>query len=66
MAIITGDKQRTVNMARLALIGSHVVNGVSELHTNILKERVFRDFYEMMPEKFKNVTNGITPRRWLQ
>lgn len=66
MAIITGDKQRTVNMARLALIGSHVVNGVSELHTNILKERVFRDFYEMMSEKFKNVTNGITPRRWLQ
>jgi len=66
IAIITGDKQQTVNMARLALIGSHVVNGVSELHTNILKERVFRDFYEMMPEKFKNVTNGITPRRWLQ
>jgi starch phosphorylase len=66
MAIITGDKERTVNMARLALIGSHAVNGVSELHTNILKERVFKDFYEMMPEKFKNVTNGITPRRWLQ
>ncbi|MBP1747006.1 MAG: glycogen/starch/alpha-glucan phosphorylase [Deltaproteobacteria bacterium] len=65
-AIITGDKERTVNMARLALIGSHSVNGVSELHTNILKERVFKDFYEMMPEKFKNVTNGITPRRWLQ
>ena len=66
MAIITGDKERVVNMARLALIGSHVVNGVSELHTDILKERVFKDFYEMMPEKFKNVTNGITPRRWLQ
>jgi glycogen phosphorylase len=66
MAIITGDKERTVNMARLALIGSHAVNGVSELHTSILKERVFKDFYEMMPEKFKNVTNGITPRRWLQ
>jgi len=66
MAIITGDKERNVNMARLALIGSHVVNGVSELHTNILKERVFKDFYEMMPDKFKNVTNGITPRRWLQ
>jgi starch phosphorylase len=65
MAIITGDKERTVNMARLALIGSQTVNGVSELHTNILKERVFKDFYEMMPEKFQNVTNGITPRRWL-
>lgn len=65
MAIITGDKDRSVNMARLALIGSHTVNGVSELHTNILKERVFKDFYEVMPEKFQNVTNGITPRRWL-
>jgi starch phosphorylase len=65
MGILTGDKDRSVNMARLALIGSHTVNGVSELHTNILKERVFRDFFEMMPEKFQNVTNGITPRRWL-
>jgi starch phosphorylase len=65
MGILTGDKDRSVNMARLALIGSHTVNGVSELHTNILKETVFRDFFEMMPEKFQNVTNGITPRRWL-
>jgi len=65
MAIITGDGERSVNMARLAIIGSHSVNGVSELHTGILKQSVFRDFNEMMPEKFKNVTNGITPRRWL-
>jgi len=65
MAIITGDVERSVNMARLAIIGSHSVNGVSELHTDILKQSVFRDFNEMMPEKFKNVTNGITPRRWL-
>ncbi|MCX5816953.1 MAG: glycogen/starch/alpha-glucan phosphorylase [Proteobacteria bacterium] len=65
MAIITGDGERSVNMARLAIIGSHSVNGVSELHTDILKQSVFRDFNEMMPEKFKNVTNGITPRRWL-
>jgi len=65
MTIITGEKDRSVNMARLALIGSHTVNGVSGLHTDILKERVFGDFFEMMPEKFKNVTNGITPRRWL-
>jgi starch phosphorylase len=65
MTIITGDRERVVNMARLALIGSHAVNGVSELHTNILKERVFKDYYEMMPEKFQNITNGITPRRWL-
>jgi starch phosphorylase len=65
MGIITGDKDRSINMARLALIGSHTVNGVSELHTDILKNRVFEDFYKMMPEKFQNVTNGITPRRWL-
>ncbi len=65
MAIISGDGERKVNMARLAIIGSSSVNGVSELHTDILKKSVFRDFYEMMPDKFKNVTNGITPRRWL-
>ena len=65
MAIITGDGKRNVNMARLAIVGSHAVNGVSALHSDILKERVFKDFYEMMPEKFLNVTNGITPRRWL-
>ncbi|MBA4417310.1 MAG: glycogen phosphorylase [Syntrophus sp. (in: bacteria)] len=65
MAIITGDGERIINMARLAIVGSHMVNGVSELHTNILKEHVFRDFHEMMPERFDNVTNGITPRRWL-
>ncbi len=65
MAIITGDGKRNVNMARLAIVGSHAVNGVSALHSEILKERVFKDFYEMMPEKFHNVTNGITPRRWL-
>jgi starch phosphorylase len=65
MSIISGDGERTVNMARLAIIGSHSVNGVSELHSEILKKDVFKDFFEMMPEKFKNVTNGITPRRWL-
>lgn len=65
MGIITGDKDRIVNMARLAVIGSHAVNGVSELHTDILKQRVFQDFFDMMPEKFQNVTNGVTPRRWL-
>jgi len=65
MAIISGDRERAVNMARLAIIGSHSVNGVSELHSDILKQSVFKDFFEMMPEKFKNITNGITPRRWL-
>lgn len=65
MAIVTGDRERVLNMARLALVGCHTVNGVSALHTDILKQRVFHDFYAMMPEKFQNVTNGITPRRWL-
>jgi len=54
-----------VRMANLAIVGSHKVNGVAALHTEILKNRVFKDFYEMFPEKFVNVTNGVTQRRWL-
>ena len=54
-----------VKMANLAVVGSHSVNGVSELHSGILKEKVFHDFYTEMPEKFTNVTNGIAHRRWL-
>lgn len=54
-----------VKMANLAVVGSHTVNGVSELHSEILKETVFKDFYDVMPEKFQNVTNGIAHRRWL-
>ncbi len=65
MAIVTGEGRQVINMARLAVIGSHAVNGVSELHTDILKQVVFRDFHEMTPGKFRNVTNGITSRRWL-
>jgi len=65
MAIITGDGDRKVHMARLAIAGSHTVNGVSGLHTDILKAHIFQNFYRMFPEKFRNVTNGITPRRWL-
>ncbi len=65
MSVITGDGERWVNMARLAIVGSHAVNGVSWLHTEILKENVFPDFHTMYPGKFRNVTNGITPRRWL-
>lgn len=65
MSIISGDGRKVINMARLAIVGSHSINGVSELHTEILKTKVFKDFYEMMPERFKNVTNGITQRRWL-
>lgn len=66
MAIISEvDGRRLVNMAHLSIVGSHKVNGVSELHTSILKTKVFKDFYEMMPEKFVNVTNGVSHRRWL-
>ena len=59
----TGPKY--VRMANLATVGSHAVNGVAALHTELLKKTVLHDFYEMWPEKFFNVTNGVTPRRWL-
>ncbi len=62
MAIIYDGQ---IRMAYLAIVGSHSVNGVAALHTEILKKDVLRDFYEMMPEKFNNKTNGITQRRFL-
>ncbi len=55
----------TVRMANLCVLGSATVNGVSELHSRIIKESIFRDFYDYTPEKFTNVTNGIAHRRWL-
>ncbi|HET6421492.1 MAG TPA: glycogen/starch/alpha-glucan phosphorylase [Geobacteraceae bacterium] len=66
MSIIEEGPEKKIRMAHLAIVGSHSVNGVSELHTKILKEEVFRDFYEMYPERFNNKTNGITQRRWLR
>ncbi len=54
-----------VKMANLSIYGSHKVNGVAALHTEILKASLFKDFYEMYPDKFVNVTNGVTQRRWL-
>jgi glycogen phosphorylase len=54
-----------IRMAHLAIVGSHQINGVAQLHTEILKTEVFRDFFEYTPEKFLNITNGVTPRRWL-
>ncbi|MFB2768814.1 glycogen/starch/alpha-glucan phosphorylase [Pelatocladus sp. BLCC-F211] len=59
----TGD--RYVRMANLACVGSHAINGVAELHTELLKQTVLRDFYQLWPEKFSNKTNGVTPRRWI-
>ena len=54
-----------VRMANLSVVGSHSVNGVSKLHSRILRESTFKDFYKMYPDKFDNVTNGIAHRRWL-
>jgi len=59
----TGDTY--VRMAHLASVGSHAINGVAALHSDLLKQTVLRDFYQVMPEKFFNVTNGVTPRRWM-
>lgn len=60
-----GDEKR-VRMAHLAIVGSHAVNGVAELHSRIIREDLFRDFADLWPHKFRNKTNGITPRRWLR
>ena len=65
MSLIDETGERYVRMANMCIIGSSMTNGVAKLHSEILKESLFRDFYELMPEKFTNVTNGITQRRWL-
>jgi starch phosphorylase len=66
MSIIENDYEDKVRMAYLAIIGSSHTNGVAALHTELLKHGLFNDFYNFYPEKFVNVTNGITPRRWLK
>ena len=65
MSLIDETGERYVRMANLCLVGTSSVNGVAKLHTKILRENLFKDFYELWPQKFHNVTNGITPRRWL-
>ena len=66
MSIIEeGNHGQYVRMAYLAIVGSYSVNGVAELHSKLLQEGLFRDFYELTPAKFNNKTNGVTPRRWL-
>ncbi len=65
MSLIQEEPEKRVRMAHLGILGSHSVNGVSKLHTQLLKDRIFNDFYDLFPERFNNKTNGITPRRWL-
>ena len=65
MSIIGEDGNKNVRMAHLATVGSHAINGVAALHSDLLKASVLKDFYEMWPERFSNKTNGVTPRRFL-
>lgn len=65
MSIVQENPYRAVRMANLAIEGSHSVNGVARLHTELLKAELVPDFAEMYPERFNNKTNGVTPRRWL-
>ena len=66
VSILEESGHKFVRMANLAIVGSHSVNGVSALHTEILKNDIFSDFNELFPGKINNKTNGITPRRWLR
>jgi glycogen phosphorylase len=65
MSLIEEGEIKKIRMASMCIVGSHSVNGVSKLHTELLKSQLFKDFYEFSPEKFNNKTNGITQRRWL-
>jgi starch phosphorylase len=65
MSIIGEDGERSVQMAHLAVVGSKAINGVAELHTELLEKTTLHDYYEAFPERFSNKTNGVTPRRWL-
>ncbi|MDD5272682.1 MAG: glycogen/starch/alpha-glucan phosphorylase, partial [Methylovulum sp.] len=65
MSLIEESNVQQVRMAYLAIVGSFSVNGVAKLHSKLLQQGLFRDFYDLWPEKFNNKTNGVTPRRWL-
>jgi len=66
MSLIEEGQEKQVRMSHMAIIGSHKVNGVAALHSELITRTIFRDFYEMYPERFINITNGITPRRFLK
>ena len=65
MSIVEEGTPKKIRMANLCIVGSHTVNGVAFLHTELLKTTIFKEFYEMFPKKFQNKTNGATPRRWI-
>ena len=65
LSIVEEGGEQQIRMAYLAIVGSFSVNGVAQLHTDLLKAGLFSDFYELWPEKFNNKTNGVTPRRWI-
>jgi len=65
LSLIDESGEKYVRMANLASVGCHAINGVAVLHSELLKKTVLQDFYELYPEKFLNVTNGVTPRRWI-
>jgi starch phosphorylase len=65
LSLIDETGERSIRMANLASLGSHAINGVAALHTELLKKTVLRDFAELYPGKFLNITNGVTPRRWM-
>jgi starch phosphorylase len=65
MSLIDESGERYVRMAHLACVGSHAINGVAALHSELLKRDVLKDFHELWPERFSNKTNGVTPRRWM-
>jgi starch phosphorylase len=65
LSLVNESSGGFVRMAHLAALGSHAINGVAELHTELLKTNVLRDFYDLTPQKFSNKTNGVTPRRWM-
>lgn len=65
LSLIDESGERYIRMANLACSGSHAINGVAALHSELLKETVLKDFYDLEPEKFSNKTNGVTPRRWM-
>ena len=65
LSLIDENNGKFVRMAHLAALGSHAINGVAALHTELLKTSILKDFYALTPEKFSNKTNGVTPRRWM-